>query len=419
MGSSIKREINKIREHRTLFENISYLSVIQVFNLVIPLITLPYLIRVLGKETYGLVVFAQAVISYFTIIVSFGFNITASREVSIHRDDKEKLNEIVSSVLIIKSFLFVLSMLVLIILLSIFKRAQGFEILFIISMWTCLYEVIFPVWYYQGIEKMKYITYVNLISRTAFLVLIFIFISNQEDYMLVPILSGIGALIAGSVSLYIIFIKHKIRFRLYKPEILKHYLNNSVIMFVNNALVQLYVSTNKVIAGAFFGMADVAFYDLADKIISVFKIPQTIIGQAVFPKVSKDKNSDFVKKIFLRSIIFNIVLFGMAFLFAKPLVILLGGKELIDSVVIVRILALTIPFIAASNIFAIQLLFPFKQERIVFKIVGASLIFYLCAVIGLITIGQINLINLAVLIVIIEIIVALYSYISIKKIGLF
>jgi len=76
--------------------------------MLIPLLTYPYLIRVLGKETYGLVVFVQAIVAYMVILVGFGFNISATREISIHRENKEKLNEIVSSVLIVKSLFFFL-----------------------------------------------------------------------------------------------------------------------------------------------------------------------------------------------------------------------------------------------------------------------------------------------------------------------
>ena len=75
--------ITKIRSNKVLVQNFSYLSALQIFNLLIPLITYPYLIRVVGKETYGLVVFAQAIIGYLVILTDFGFNISATREVSV------------------------------------------------------------------------------------------------------------------------------------------------------------------------------------------------------------------------------------------------------------------------------------------------------------------------------------------------
>ena len=105
--------ISVIKQYRTIFSNMSYLSAMQVFKMFIPLITYPYLIRILGSETYGLIVFVQAIIAYLLILVGFGFNTIATKEISVNRDNKEKINEIVSSVLIIKIALLIFAFLIL------------------------------------------------------------------------------------------------------------------------------------------------------------------------------------------------------------------------------------------------------------------------------------------------------------------
>ena len=206
--------MNSLIRDKSLLHNFSYLSVLYAFNLLIPLFTYPYLIRVLGKETYGLVIYAQAIINYFAILVSFGFNISATKEISIHRENKEKLSEIVSSVLIIKAYLFIISFVSLAIFLFFIPQSKGNETLFLLSMTACLNEVLFPIWYFQGIEKMKYWTQITVVSRLIFLIFIFLLIHSPNDYLYVPIIYGIGYLISGSMSLYIIFYKHKIKFQL-------------------------------------------------------------------------------------------------------------------------------------------------------------------------------------------------------------
>ena len=377
MNKHIKNIREKAGRHKTLIQNFSYLSALQVFNMLIPLITYPYLIRVLGKETYGLVVFAQAVIGYLVILVGFGFNISATKEVSIHRDNKEKLSEIVSSVLIIKSGLFLISMIILCSLVFLIPQAKEYKILFFLTMWMCLYDVIFPMWYFQGIEKMKYITYITLLSRLTFLGLIFIFIHNSSDYLFIPIINGIGALIAGITSLYIVFRKHQIHFVIHSISILTKYFKGSIPIFLSNVSSRLYVSTNKVIVGAFLGMTEVAYYDLAEKVTTVLKIPQSILSQALFPKISKEKNLNFIKQIFKYSILLNITLFIGVMVGSKYIVLLLGGQQMLDAILVLNILALTVPVIAMSNIFGIQLLIPFGFNKTFSKVIIASGLIYL------------------------------------------
>lgn len=366
----------KASTYKTLIQNFSYLSVLQIFNMLVPLFTYPYLIKVLGKETYGLVVFAQAIVAYLVIVVGFGFNISATREISIHRDSKEKLSEIVSSILIIKGILFLLCSIILGCLLIFISKAHGYEYLFLFSLWACLNEVIFPIWYFEGIEQMRYITYVTLLSRLIFLGLIFIWINSAMDYLYVPIIYGIGALAAGGIALIMVFGKHKIQFKWQSIQTLKYYIKDSIPIFISNVSIVLYVNTNKVIIGSFLGMGELAYYDLAEKITSILKIPQSILSQTLFPKVNNDKDIQFIKKIFFFSIIFHCFLVLLLILLSEQIVIALGGKQMLQAIWVVNLLALSIPFIIASNFFGILILIPFGYKKIFSTIIISSGIIY-------------------------------------------
>ena len=407
-----------VENHKTLIQNFSYLSALQVFNMLLPLVTYPYLIRVLGKETYGLIVFAQAVIGYLLIFVSFGFHISATKEVSIHRADKEKLSEIVSSVLIIKGILFVISLIVLSGLLYFIPKAHGYEILFFLTMWVCLYDFIFPIWYFQGIEKMKYITYLTLVSRLIFLGLIFIFINSADDYLLLPLISGIGAIVAGTLSLFIIFKTHKIKFCYQPIEKLVFYTKDSIPIFLSSISTRLYVSTNKVIVGAFIGIEDVAYYDLAEKITTLMKVPQQLFGQALFPKISKEKNKYFVKKIFKFSLLLNILIWIVTILFSKIIIQLLGGREMLSAVWVLNILAFTIPIVSMNNIFGVQLLIAFGYKKKFSQILITSGAVYLMLILLTWLTVDLNIYNITLITVLIEIFVTVYMFISCKKYNL-
>ncbi|MDX9904069.1 MAG: flippase [Bacteroidales bacterium] len=399
----IDRLRRKAENNMPLIRNFSYLSLLQVFNLILPLIVYPYLIRVLGKETYGLVVFAQSLVFYLVILVGFGFNISATKEVSIHRNDSKKLGEIVSSVLILKTMLLAAAFMVLGLLLLFIEKTRGYEILFLLSMWACLSDVIFPVWYFQGIEQMKHITRISILSRLIFLGLLFVFARSPEDYLVVPLLYGTGAVIAGMVALYIVFIKHGIRFSLQPWGRLREYLRDSAPIFVSNVSISLYVNTNKVIAGAFLGMTGVAYYDLAEKIVAVLKIPQNLVSQSLFPRISKEQNLSFVKKISGLSLLMNTGLFLLAIIFSRYIILLLGGKEMLPAQTVVWILSLTVPVVAMSNILGIQLLIPFGHNRLFSRAIVATSVFYL-ALMGLIWISTgFSIVTISVATVITEI----------------
>lgn len=415
----MKQHITKLKfqtsKHKTLIQNFSYLSALQVFNMLIPLLTYPYLIRVVGKETYGLVVFAQAIIGYLVILVGFGFNISATKEVSTHRDNKEKLSEIISSVLLIKGGLFLISMIILSILIFLIPQAQDYKALFFLTMWMCLYDVIFPIWYFQGIEKMKYITYITLFSRLTFIALIFVFIHSPVDYLYIPLINGIGALLAGFISLYIIFASHKVKFGLQSYKNLSFYFKDSIPIFASNISISLYVSTNKVLTGTFLGMTEVAYYDLAEKLISILRIPQSILSQSLFPKISKDKNINFIKGIFRLSLLLNLTMFLLILIFSNFIITTLGGKQMLPAWLVVNIMALTLPITAMSNIFGVQLLIPFGFNKAFTKVIMTSGLVYLFQLLILwVTLGF-SIVSITIVTVNTELFVTAYMFYYCKK----
>ena len=185
-----------LKKHKTLISNFNYLSVLQLFQLLFPLITYPYLIRVLGKEIYGVVVFSNAIIMYLSVFINFGFDISEIKEISIFRDNKKKVSEILSTVLTIRIIFALISALILSTLIVIIPELNKHKWLYIASMGLLLDAAINPSFYFLGIEKMKFITYLSVTSKFVFLILIFIVIKKPAHYILVPLLTSIGTLLS-------------------------------------------------------------------------------------------------------------------------------------------------------------------------------------------------------------------------------
>ena len=338
----MKQRINNLREkagrHKTLIQNFSYLSALQVFNMLLPLITYPYLIRVLGKETYGLVVFAQAIVGYLVILVGFGFNISATKEVSIHRNNKNKINEIVSSILLVKGVLFLLSIVIVAGLVFLIPQAQEHKVLFYLTMWMCLYEFIFPIWYFQGVEKMQYITVINVVLRTTFVLLIFTFVRKETDYLLVPIFNGIGAILAGVVSYFILLKVYKIKIIIPRLPIIITHTTNAAKLLITSVTGIIKDKSNTVIIGFSLGMEEVAYYDLADKIVSLLSNIFYTIGNVVFPNYARNKNKSLAKKILKYSFIVSVIIYIAVGISLPSLIRLIISDNMIEAAKIFLVL---------------------------------------------------------------------------------
>lgn len=412
-----KLKINLI-QYKTLLENFSFLSVLQISNLLIFLFITPYLFRNLGKESYGLVIFAQTISAYFSILVNFGFTITATRDISINRDDREKTSQIISTVLTLKGIFFLVSLLLLSILVLVIPLFNRNPQIFFISMLYCLSETLFPIWYFQGIERMKYIAFINILTRIAASCLIFIFIKGPEDYLLVPLVLGTGTVVGAIIGLFIVFSKYRHRYILLSFSELKLSVKDNIPLFISSVSSQIYVNANKLIVGSFLGMKDVAIYDIADKIVSLLKVPVLLIGQTLFPRVSRDKDVGFVKKSLLFVSVFFVVVYVGVILFADPLIYLFSGSVNKDAAILLRLLSISLLPICLGLFFAELLLVPFGKLRDYAKMRASSLFLYLTTIGMLLLLNQIGLYQLAITIVLVESFVLFYSYFLCKKNGL-
>jgi O-antigen/teichoic acid export membrane protein len=414
----IKKFFSSFLKEKTILKNIGYLSLLQFLNLGLPFISLPYLIRVLGSEVYGLIIFAQAITNYFVILVEFGFNITAVREISINRNDDSKISEIVSSVTIVKSFFFLISLLFIYLLSTVYEPIQNNLPLFFLTAWMCLYEVLFPAWFFQGIEKMKFVTVINFIFKFFFLVMIFVFVKEPEDYLIVPILNGLGAILAGGISLFIIFKNYRVVFQFVPFSKLITYTKDSLPIFISKSS-QLYIKLNKVLIGNFIGLSEVAYYDLAEKIVNLMKIPISLVAQAMFPKSSRDKDLSLIGKTFFLMFIINLLLYLVIIFGGEYIVSLVGGGEYYKSNSVLRILSLTLFPITVNVFLAKQTLFAFGYKRKYTISILAAGLCYVGLSICLFFFDRWSMVSVTIIVLLSEVVTSLMSINYVYRLKLF
>jgi len=346
---------------KRLAENFLSLSILQGLNYILPLITLPYLVRVLGPEKYGLIAFAQAFIGYFMILTDYGFNLSATREISINREDKQKVSEIFSSVLTIKFFLCILSFLILVSLLFIPKFKKDW-LVYIFTFGMVLGNVLFPVWFFQGMEKMRYITILNIVAKSIFTVCIFIFIKKMSDFLYVPLINSLGYLVAGVLSLKIVFKNFAVKFVIPSFEDIKHQLKEGWHIFISQINISFFNNTNAVILGIFTNNTIVGYYSAAEKLIRVVMSLQIPMLNSIYPTMSRLINEDIKKSInFARKILIYgscgyLILLISLLIFSHKIILMVLGNNFENSEIIFKVLLIIPLTVFINNIYGTQFL---------------------------------------------------------------
>lgn len=294
MKEKIKKE-----DKKSLLSNFLSLSVLQALNMLLPLFTLPYLVRVLGIENFGLINVAVANIMYFNILVSFGFELSATREISLHQNNPEKLSEIFSSVMIIKFFLALISFIVLTIVILSINIFSQHAWLYFITFGIVIGNLLFPSWFFQGMERMKYITYINVIVKIGFTLLIFAVVKTKDDYIYVPLFNTLGAIIGGIYSLWLVFKIFNIKIIFPNFNIILKQVKESYQFFLSRVANNgsRYLATT--IIGLYFGNILVGYYSTVEKLFYAFMSLAGIVSQTIFPYMSRTKNIIFFKKLFV------------------------------------------------------------------------------------------------------------------------
>lgn len=360
----IKRQFNEAlasKDGRTLLTNFGYLSLLQIVGYAFPLITIPYLAKTIGVDSFGKIAFASAVIVWLQTVSDWGFNYTATRDVAKNRDNIEKVSEIFSYVLWARLLLTVMSFSVLLIAIALIPEFTENRSILLVTFLLVPGHVMFPDWFFQAMERMRYITILNLLSKTVFTVAIFIFIKEKSDFILQPLFTSLGFVLSGVIAMYLIFFKWKIK--LYKPKIKPVFaiIKGSTDVFINNITPNLYNSFSVLLLGFFGGNVANGKLDAGGKFVAVAQQFMLVMSRTFFPFLSRriDKHKLYVKINLGLAAFFASVLF-----LAAPLIIrVFFTSEFYDSIIVLQIMAVSLFFIALSNVYGTNYMIIQGYER--------------------------------------------------------
>ena len=366
-------------DKKRLLENFISLSVLQGANYILPLITLPYLVRVLGPEKFGLIAFAQAFVQYFNILTDYGFNLSATREISIHRENKKKISEIFSSVIIIKFALLILSFVIMTVIVFSFEKFKKDWLVYYLTFGIVVGQMLFPVWLFQGMEKMKYITFLNILAKLIFTVAIFVFVRKVSDYLYVPLINSLGFVMIGIFALWITFREFKIYLKLPSIAEIKDIFRKSWYIFLSNLSGNIYGQGTTFILGLVSSNFIVGYYSAAEKLVKAIASLSQPVAQSLYPYIVKLQMGDLFlnfRKVIVLSSVFAMLVTFLVFEKANSIICLLFGVGMKSSVIDLKILSIAM-FFTMLNVVKQPYIYAIKRDRenfLMYLLIGLSFV---------------------------------------------
>ncbi|MFC0262417.1 oligosaccharide flippase family protein [Fontibacter flavus] len=370
-------------------QNFIFLVLIQASNMLISIISMPLLIQSIGVDQFGLVNLALSVIIFTNIAVGFGFNISGPREVAINQTDRKGLSKVVSQILFSRIFMAGVTALLLLVSAYGFNFFKEYKTILVFSIILLFSEATLPLWFFQGMEKMKLISITNVFSKLLFLFGIVLFIHSPEQSKWVNFILGVPALGLNLFLLLYIYYVMEIRFYWPKIKAIWFSLKDNVYLFLSNIVSHITVSGGLIILSFFGNDTTLGMFSLSEKIMMVLRILPTLIIQAVYPNASKlyqisqEKFIRFLFKTYVFGLGAALLLSLATFFSAEFIITILAKSRLEQSITYLKILSF-IPFLASLNIINGIILFVLNQKELLFK---ASLLmcFYMIGMSSLLT----------------------------------
>ena len=359
---------------KTLYKNIVSLGVLQVANYLIPFLVLPIISRILGASLFGSVSYAQNIITYLTLLINYGFEYSATRQISIAREDKAKTDAIFWSVIAAKGMLLILSFAILAVLPFCMERVACDPKLYIYTALANIGIVFFPTWYLQGVQQMDKMAWANFFTKLLGAVLVLSLVREASAYRLYPLLMSASSILIG-IGAMIYVIRH---FGISRPvlsrQTLREVMQAGAPIFLNNVFVALYTTANMTILGMYaaddvIGYFSGAFSGAQRLIQALNMVVVMPVSMAVFPEISrrfaqsKAQGAKFLKQVLLLAGAAAAVVSLITFLCAPLMIRIMYGAGFAPSIELLKWLS-PIPFLVMiATLLTVQGLYGMGLQR--------------------------------------------------------
>jgi PST family polysaccharide transporter len=359
---------------KRLSDNFISLLTLQVINYILPLFLIPYLIQILGIEGFGIYSFIFAIAMYGVKFSDYGFDLSATYHISIHKENRAKINEIFSSVLIIKFTLTILFLIFLTVAIFFVEKLYHYKELIFLSYGMLLGNIFLPLWYFQGIEKMRFIMYLNGLLKLLFFLLVILFVKENQDLNLLFALHSITSILVGFLGLLLAIKYFEIELTKVPKEKIIFYLKDGWYIFTSKIAVEFYSTTSTIIAGFFLSPLILGYYALSVKIMAAIGNVFDPITRAVYPYlvgVYQSSSKTFISRNRQLSFVILLIMIPVSLIlsvFAKEILEVITGKSAAElNIYLLKVASLLLIVFPYGSQFT-NMLVTIKETKVLNKI---------------------------------------------------
>lgn len=381
----IKKIIKNIRFNKQ-FTNLIIYGIGQGFNLITPLLVVPFIISKCGVENYGKTSIGMAISFFLMVFIDYGSDIIGVKEAAVNRDEKTKLKKIFVTTIAAKFILLLITLFIT----SIFFFSVPFfnteKKMFFLGFPILIAQFINPTWFLQGIEDFKKITILTILSKVIYLVGIFLFINKESDYVFINLFWGIGTIIANGVTFLYIVKTNSYSFRDTSKREVVHLLKNNFSIFSSQIFVSLQMYGPIMLIGFFGNNLMAGQYKIVEQIIVVFKTYIYLFFNFVYPRVcylietNLKKGIHFWKTYNGLNFVFIVISMVLINMFSMQAVSYFTKTNLVEISNSLKI-ATAIPFLLSISIPLKQLVLGFNHQRFYIRITMIMVIINLIAMV--------------------------------------
>ena len=365
-------------------------SFIAFFSMLFPILSFPYVSRILHPEYVGRVSFAESLVTYFLLFSQMGIPTYGTREIAKARSDRNKLIKLTSQLFLINFSMAICSYIVLILASCMVPRLHEDQLLYLIMGLSLFMNAMSMDWLYKGLEEYGVLAKRSFGLKLLSLLSIFLLIHKQEDYLMYGFLYMLAAYGAGILNFraaYHDLLRGHLQFDKVKSDIKEAYhrhLSHIAIFFAMTCATTIYTHLDTVMVGVISGNTELGYYNAAVKIKILLVAITTSLGTVLVPRITTcimERKAEalrrYIRITFLFTASFSILSLGFFECFATKSILLLSGQEFLPAVPAMKVIMLTVPLIGFSNLTGLEILVPFHKEKIVLysEVFGAAVDF--------------------------------------------